>query len=127
MELMETSNPEKRRLLQTSERHRQEIENEVKSISKSAEKALTNALFIGGALALTYLVVSQVTGSKTRKKKKKQSEAEDQEAEHQEAAPSFLSHVGEIIVTQATMTLLELAKDRLSDYLQKRQSADDNS
>ncbi|HNP96833.1 MAG TPA: hypothetical protein PKJ63_14435 [Cyclobacteriaceae bacterium] len=124
---METSNPEKRRLLQTSERHRQEIENEVKSISKSAEKALTNALFIGGALALTYLVVSQVTGSKARKKKKKQSEAEDQEAEHQEAAPSFLSHVGEIIVTQATMTLLELAKDRLSDYLQKRQSTDDNS
>ncbi|MCB0486987.1 MAG: hypothetical protein R2820_07680 [Cyclobacteriaceae bacterium] len=124
---METSNPEKRRLLQTSERHRQEIESEVKSISKSAEKALTNALFIGGALALTYLVVSQVAGSKARKKKKKQDDQEDQESEHHDSSPSFLSHVGEIIVTQATMTLLELAKDRLSDYLQKRQSTDDNS
>lgn len=126
---METSNPEKRRLLQTSERHRQEIESEVKSISKSAEKVMTNALFIGGALALTYLVVSQVTGSKARKKKKKQADNEDHESEHQDSSssPSFLSHVGEIIVTQATMTLLELAKDRLSDYLQKRQSTDDNS
>lgn len=127
MELMETSNPEKRRLMQASERHRKEIESEVKSISKGAEKVLTNALFISGALALTYLVVSQVAGSKSRKKKKKVSDKEDEQVEHHDSSPSFLSHVGEIVITQATMALLELAKDRLSDYLQKRQSTDEHS
>ena len=53
MELLETQSPERRKLLETSERHKRELEKEVKSVSEKTEKAITNALIIGGSLALT--------------------------------------------------------------------------
>ena len=73
MELLETQDPEKRKLLETSNRHRQEMEREIKDISQKTEKVLKNALIIGGALALTYIVVNQLSSSKTKKKKKPKS------------------------------------------------------
>lgn len=130
MKLPETSDPEKKKLLEASNRHKSALEEEVKSISHTAEKAITNALFIGGALALTYLVVSQIAGSKSLKKKKqKQKEEGGNELDEmkESSPPSFLSHVGEIIITQATMAILEMAKERLSTYLESRKNTDDNS
>ena len=71
MELLETQHPEKRKLLETSQRHRQEMEREIKDISDRSEKVLKNALVIGGALALTYLVVSHLGASKSKKANQK--------------------------------------------------------
>ena len=70
---LETDNPEKGQLLQRSEHHRELLEEEVKLITERSEKIITNALIIGGALALTYLLVSSFSGSgkKERAKAKK--------------------------------------------------------
>ncbi len=130
MKLPATSDLEKKKLLEASNRHKTALEEEVKSISHTAEKAITNALFIGGALALTYLVVSQVAGSKSRKKKKQKQKDESGggiDDLKESTPPSFLSHVGEVIITQATMAILELAKERLATYLDSRKNTDDNS
>jgi len=129
MELLETTDPEKRRLLETSSRHRQEMQREIKDISEKSEKVLKNALIIGGALALTYIVVNQLSSAKSRKKKsKKDRETEISiDEETADASPSLLSQMGDKALNMATVLLLDLAKEKLSEYLQHRKSKDEDS
>jgi hypothetical protein len=129
MELLETQDPEKKRLLETSNRHRQEMEREIKDISQKTEKVLKNALIIGGALALTYVVVNQLSSSKSKKKKPGKDKAIEipMETERTEESQSLLSKVGDKALNMATVLLLDLAKEKLSEYLQNRKSKDGNS
>jgi len=129
MELLETQDPDKKKLLETSNRHRQEMEREIKDISQKTEKVLKNALIIGGALALTYIVVSQLSSSKSKKKKSRKSgEIENSmDEEPVDQSPSLLSKMGDKAMNMATVLLLDLAKEKLSEYLQHRKSKDENS
>jgi len=128
MELLEKSDAEKKRLMKASAQYKRELEDEMKSISKNTERMVTNALFIGGALALTYLAVTQLTGTKSKKKKSSLKKQDEQEGELQESdSPNILSQVGDIVITQATMALLEFAKEKLSEYLHSRQSTNEDS
>lgn len=140
MELLETQDPEKRKLIETSDRHKKELEKEVKAISDKTEKVLKNALVIGGALALTYFAVSQLTRRKARRKKAKETKAEDdasdmlnfqrsqdEEANSEPSAPSLISQIGDRVISQGTFILLDLAKDMLVEYLESRKKKDENS
>jgi hypothetical protein len=129
MEFLETQDPEKIKLLETSHRHRQEMTRELKDISEKSEKVLRNALIIGGVLSLTYLVVNQLSSSKTRKKKaKKESSGENSAVEENFVEPpSLLSKMGDKAINMATLFLLDLAKEKLSEYLQQRKSKDEDS
>ncbi|MBN8576868.1 MAG: hypothetical protein J0L66_07975 [Cytophagales bacterium] len=129
MELLETQDPEKKKLIAASQRHKQELEREVKAMSDKTEKAVKNALIIGGALALTYLVVSQLGSSKKKKNKPKVSVASN-EVDTGPAAyapPSFISQIGERLVSQATVILLDIAKDKLAEYLSNRKQKHEDS
>ena len=53
-------------LLKKSAKHKKGLEDEVKLLSENAEKIVTNALIIGGTLALTYLLISQFSKSKSK-------------------------------------------------------------
>jgi hypothetical protein len=129
MELLETQDPEKRKLLETSNRHRQEMEREIKDISEKSGKVLKNALIIGGALAVTYIVVNQLSSAKSRKKKSKKDNDIDDSVDEEPAdeSPSLLSKMGDKALNMATVLLLDLAKEKLSEYLQHRKSKDENS
>jgi hypothetical protein len=129
MELLETQDPEKKRLIESSLRHKQEMEREVKEISDRSEKMLKNALIIGGALALTYVVINQLSSTKKKKKKPKKIKSANVEIEdlEEESSPSILSQMGDKLVNTATLFLLDLAKEKLSDYLQTKKSKDENS
>jgi hypothetical protein len=129
MELLETQDPEKRRLIETSNRHRQELEREVKDISERTEQGLKNALIIGGALALTFIVVSQLSSSKSKKKKsgKNKSIESSIDQEPVEESPSLLSKMGNKAKDMALMLLLDIAKEKLTEYLHHRKSSDENS
>lgn len=128
MELLESNDP-KSELLKKSAKHRQELEDEVKLISAKTEKILTNALIIGGALALTYFTVRQFSGSKKKKKAKAQKlkivqggrdEPEVEETASEYEAPGIVSQIGTAIASQATVFLLSLAKEKLSEYLESQ-------
>jgi hypothetical protein len=128
MELLETQDPEKRKLIETSSRHKHEMEREVKDLSDRSEKMLKNALIIGGALALTYVVVSQLSSYKAKKKKAKVAKSANvEEEEEEQSEPSMLSHMGDKLVNTATLFLLDMAKEKLYDYLQNKKSKDENS
>ena len=128
MELLETQDPEKKKLIETSDRHKRELEKEVTAISDKTEQVLKNALIIGGALALTYFTISQLT--KARRKKAKEDKQEDGEEEvmaSEPSAPSFISQMGDRVINQATLILLDLAKDMLMEYLESRKRKNENS
>lgn len=127
MKVIEKSNAEKKRLIEASDRYKSEIESEVQSISKSTERVLTNALFIGGALALTYLAVTGLRSAKKKKTKKRQKEENNEDEDVESSAPSVMSQIGEVVITQATMMLLEFAKEKLAEYLHRRQPTDEDS
>lgn len=120
MELLEIQDPEKKRLIETSERHKRELEREVKDISDRTETIAKNALIIGGVLALAYLLVSQAGSDKPRKKKKHSATDDEETEDFGPVAPSLLSQIGSRVVDQATLILLDLAKQKLTEFLQSR-------
>jgi hypothetical protein len=132
MELLETQDPEKRKLLETSERHRRELEKEVSDITQRTEKVLTNALIVGGVLAVAYFAVSQFSKGKSKKKKHKKQKtkgAADGEIVEAElvstpATPSLLSEIGTKVINQATLMLIDIAREKLMEYLEKRKQND---
>jgi len=75
MKAMETDDLVKSQLLQKAAQQRQEIESEMHEITDRTEKVLTNALIIGGALALTYFLVRGFSAKKKRKARKAKAKA----------------------------------------------------
>lgn len=120
----------KRELIRKSARHREGIEGDVKLITESTEKIITNALIIGGSLALTYYLVRQFTrSSKKRKSGKKAAKIKlvqsspanaDVVEEVESASPGVVGQLGAALASQATLFLLNLAKDKLKEYLEER-------
>jgi hypothetical protein len=139
MELLETDDPEKGQLLKKSAMHREQLEEDARLISEKTERMITNAIVIGGALAVTYFLVSRFSGSKQRKKSKTAKihlvhgpASESQAAANAEPEqPGMMSQIGAALASQATVFLLGLAKEKLGDFLQaqsgKKTSPDEHS
>lgn len=122
MELLDTDDPIKSELLLKTARHREDLEEETRAIAERTEKIITNAVVIGGALALTYFLYTQLSGSKKKKvKRKKEAEVEVEDEEEVEetssSAGNILSQVGTALVSQGGVLLLALAKEKLTEYL----------
>jgi len=133
MELLE-SNDLKSELLRKSAKHREDLEGDVRLISEKTQKIVTNALIIGGSLALAYVLVRQFSGTSKKKKKSKQAavqvikaapvkavaEADDDDDEEDTSvgtSMNVLSQVGTQLASQASAMLLALAKEKLTEYL----------
>ncbi|CAN5133483.1 hypothetical protein BH09BAC3_BH09BAC3_28290 [soil metagenome] len=139
MELLESQSPEKKKLIETSERHKRALEKEVSELSQKTDKMLTNALIIGASLAATYFVVSTLAGGARKKKKRRKKiiqvvkapkenvDDDTEEAEEADFSPSLLGMVGSRVMTQASVILLNLAKDKLFEYLESRKKGNENS
>ncbi len=134
MEILESQSPEKRKLIEASERHKKALEKEVSEISSKTEKVITNALIIGGALALSYIIVRQLS-SKSKKKQKKAKKvtatqrqvSNDSDDEEEEESPSMLADIGNKLASQATVILVDIARQKLMEYLESRKKADEAS
>lgn len=134
MEILESQSPEKRKLIEASERHKKALEKEVSEISSKTEKVITNALIIGGALALSYIIVRQLS-SKSKKKQKKAKKvtapqrqvSNDADDEEEEESPSMLADIGNKLASQATVILVDIARQKLMEYLESRKKTDEAS
>lgn len=127
MELPDTDDPFKSELLMKTARHREDLEEETRALAERTEKIITNAVVIGGALALTYFLYTQLSGSKKKKVKKKDRPVEvenDEEKEETSSGINILSQVGTALLSQGGVLLLHLAKEKLTEYL--RAQADKN-
>ena len=70
MELLETDDA-KSSLLKKSAQFKKGLENEVQLLTDNTQKIVTNALIIGGTLAVTYIVVRQFSREKSRRENQK--------------------------------------------------------
>jgi flagellar basal body-associated protein FliL len=131
MELLDTDDPIKSELLMKTARHREDLEEETRAVAERTEKIITTAIVIGGALALTYFLYTQLSGSKKKKvKKKKETEVEvEDEVEETSgsSAGNILSQVGTALVSQGGVLLLALAKEKLTEYLRAQADKDKQS
>jgi hypothetical protein len=134
MELLETQDPERIRLLETSDRHKKAMEKELTDLTKKTDKMLKNALIIGGSLAVTFLVISALS-TKRKKKKKKQAiaaaakagEPTDGMETEDDDSPSVLGQVSKQVLNAASVVLLDMARQKLSEYLATRNKPDEHS
>lgn len=134
MELLESQDPERTRLLETSDRHKKAMEKELTDLTKKTDKMLKNALIIGGSLAVTFLVISALS-TKRKKKKKKQAiaaavkagELDAIETVEEDDSPSVLGQVSKQIINAASVVLLDMARQKLSEYLATRNKPDEHS
>lgn len=129
MELLDSDDPVKGKLLRQSAHHREQLEEDVKLISEKTEKIITNALIIGGALAATYFIVSRFSGTKSKSKSKIKKVRLVKEQEHADEvivtssepeAPTMFSQIGTALTSQATVFLLALAKEKLAEFMQSQ-------
>lgn len=116
----QTDDPVKSRLLTQIDLHREEVKGEMKIISKRTEKIIKTALIVGGSLALTYFLISELSTKRKRKKKKAlQAEAgiQPHEAEQEHSGPSLIASIGMTLANQALLAVLDIAKEKLMNYL----------
>ena len=122
----ETDDPVKSKLLSQSARYREDLEEEAKEITERTEKLLKNAIVIGGSLALAYFAYKQFSGVKGKKNKVKKTrnaavEVEGDDNEEVASSPNrVLSNIGSALISQASVFLLSLAKEKLAEYLQSQ-------
>jgi hypothetical protein len=123
----DTDDEMKQELLRKSAHHREELEGDVRLITESTQKILTNALVIGGSLALTYILVRQFTKPAKRKRKVKAAKirvvndtprADVEETVVEGSSPGMISQIGTAVAAQASAFLLNLAKEKLTEFLQ---------
>jgi hypothetical protein len=126
MELQEPDDP-KVELLNKSEKYLRELEDEVKVVSDQTERIITNALIIGGTLAVAYFVVRQLTASKRKKKRSEririvQAQADGSEIRPQEdsGGSGIMAQIGATLATQAATFLLDIARQKLSEYIEEK-------
>lgn len=135
MELLETQDPERTRLLETSDRHKKAMEKELTDLTKKTDKMLRNALIIGGSLAVTFMVISALSTKRKKKKKKQAIAAAVKAGEPMDAidtgedddSPSVLGQVSKQIINAASVVLLDMARQKLSEYLATRNKPDEHS
>lgn len=133
MEFLETQDPEKKKLIEASDRHKRAMEKELTDLTQKTDRVLKNALIIGGSLALTFIIISAVSKKRKSKKKKQALEASAQAGitpesteETEEEGSSILSTVGTQLLNQASVILLDLARQKLKEYLATRKTDDEH-
>ncbi len=124
MELLESEDP-KGKLLKRSAAQRAALEDEVELFSKRTEKILTNTAIIGGALVVTYLLVTQLGKKSKGKNKKRNTKAsyvseEPSDEQHVSLFSEAFAGIGAMVISQATTFLLSLAKEKLMEYLEQQ-------
>lgn len=129
MELLESDDP-KAKLLRKAQQQKDALHGDVKILSEKTEKVVKTALIVGGALAATYLIyklLSNDSGSKKKKKVKLIRATANEEDDNEEVVvrtspfSGIINKLGVVLATQASAFLLSLAKEKIGEYMEKRE------
>lgn len=133
MEILERQDPEKKKLMDEVSYHKRQLESGAKEVSRQTEKLLTNAVIIGATVTLSYLLYKSLAGS-SKKSKKSETASLIGEAPAEVSTPvstdqpsrtsKILSDIGNRIAEEATLFLLNMAKEKLIAYLETKKKPD---
>ena len=102
-------------LIKRSEEHQKAIESELNELAVEGKRLAKTAAYVAGGLLGAYFVIRLVT-----RKKIVAPEDSDQafyQASNSQKSAGLLSGIGKILLTEAAMIGLQLAKDRIKDIL----------
>ncbi|MBL6449684.1 hypothetical protein JMN32_25465 [Fulvivirga sp. 29W222] len=118
-----TSNKKRREELeQDSQRHKEAFEVELSEVIDKTKRIATSALVVGGSFALTYYLIKKLTSKDSEKKTNVDKNTESVTIQKN---PSLFSTVGNVILTEMAVFLLDLAKERLINYIENLNSRED--
>jgi hypothetical protein len=134
MEILERQDPEKKKLMDEVSYHKRQLESGAKEVSRQTEKLLANAVIIGATVTLSYLLYRNLAGG-SKKSKKSEAASLIGEAPTEVSTPvsteqqpsrtsKILSDIGNRIAEEATLFLLNMAKEKLIAYLESKKKAD---
>lgn len=134
MELLERQDPEKKKLMDEVSFHNRQPESGAKVVSLQTEKLLTNAVIIGATLTLSYLIYRSLSGPSKRIKNSDAASHTDLVTAGQKPvtvaeppvsnASKILSDIGNRLAEEATLFLLNMAKEKLIAYLESKKKPD---
>lgn len=127
MELLENSDEEKIMLVNRVNEKKFELEEEAKGLAKKGDKILLNALVIGGTLALTYFIIRNISKGSEKQTAKEEKIGSEHSNHKENNQASLISEIGSRVAEGATLFLLNLAKDKLTEYLKSRQKENEHS
>lgn len=119
MELLETADPERKRLLDEVRKRREQLDAEAGTLSRKSSKKLSNALMIAGVLVGSYLIYRAVSGARTKEKSKSGLHPDEKSANPGSAARTGTG-MGSRIAQLAVVFLLNLARERVAAWLASR-------
>ena len=133
MEILERQDPEKKKLMDEVSYHKRQLESGAKEVSRQTEKLLANAVIIGATVTLSYLLYRSLAGG-SKKSKKSEAASLIGEAPTEVSTPvsteqhsrtsKILSDIGNRIAEEATLFLLNMAKEKLIAYLESKKKPD---
>lgn len=126
MEILESADPQHRKLLEEVRRRKEQLDSETGTLSRRSEKVVRNALIIGGVLLASYLVYRAVSGGG---KKEKPKESTDQKSGDTKTpqAPSMISVLGRRLGQVAAIFVLNLARERIAAWLTSKKSGNETA
>ena len=111
----------KSKLEQLSREQESELEMELDELVDKGKSLATTTVIIAGGLALTYLIYKSLFDEgKPKKKKKKRVVVEDGDEVIIEEESSIFGEITGTIAKEASIFLLEIAKQKLAEYLSAR-------
>lgn len=128
---MISSSDKKKQLLKQSVLYKEEFEEEFKLIKNRTDDLLKKVLVIGGSLAVTYLLFRQLSNSKRKQKRVRKNidinpdEGTTEDVIFSQPPSQFAliaSEIGANLANQATSFLLQVAKDKLMELLQPKET-----
>ncbi|MBL3654936.1 hypothetical protein [Fulvivirga sediminis] len=111
---------------QLSEKHRDNLKEDIDVLISRSKDLAMGAAVIGGGFALSYYLIKKLGGSKKVKVSKKNNHEDHTSEMTIEKQPSMMSNIGHVVLTEITIFLLAIAKEKLIEYLQNINKGEEN-
>ena len=119
MELLETADPEKKRLMDEVRKRREQLDAEAGSLARKSNRQLSNALMIAGVLVGSYLIYRAISGSRKSQKDQPVRDGAEKKASSETSRKSA-NTMGSRLAQLAVVFLLNLARERVAAWLASR-------
>ena len=109
---------EKERLIENSQRYKEDFEQEFSDLTGRVERGIITGLIAGGLAYVTYKIYRKLTEDNSE-------EEESKEDSRESKGDSSLAKVGQYVAQTMALILINVAKEKLIEYLNEKKDDQD--